>query len=192
MNKPEKNPDGSAGVNGAKVAEEQNLEKIRDILFGSPMKDFEKKLNQLEGRLEEESSTLRGEFERRFDTLESYVKDEVRSLVSRFKAEQGERIESVEKLVSEIRNLTKAFETKAGELEEQVEKAQQDLREKILDQSKTLEEEIRTRHDNVSTAIKKSFQELNAGKISRSALADIFKELALRLSDESAMKLDSE
>ena len=58
----------------AQVAEQHegtNVEKIRDILFGSQMRDYEKRFQRLEERLTKDAEALREELKKRFDGLET-------------------------------------------------------------------------------------------------------------------------
>ena len=61
---------------------------------------------------------------------------------------------------------------------------ERDLRSQLLQQSKDLGEQLRARHDEISTLLEKRFQELRHGKTDRAALATLFTEVALRLNDQ--------
>src|SRR4051812_14459636 len=66
-----KQADGTPSLNEA-----NNIDKIRDILFGVQMRDYEKRFSRLEERLLKESADLRDETRKRFDSLENFVKSE--------------------------------------------------------------------------------------------------------------------
>src|SRR5262245_5515000 len=68
-----------------------NVDKIRDILFGSQMRDYEIRFARLEETVVKETSELRDSSRRRFDQLEQYIKREFETLESRLKAEREER-----------------------------------------------------------------------------------------------------
>src|SRR6185295_6529950 len=70
---------------GGDLAGGGNVDKIRDILFGTQMRDYEKRFVRLEERLLKESADLREDVKRRFDSLEIYVKKELESLTDRLK-----------------------------------------------------------------------------------------------------------
>jgi hypothetical protein len=70
-------------------------------------------------------------------------------------------------------------------LDEQTTRSQRELRQQILDQSKALTEEIRTRIRESATALSKEIKELRAEKTDRTALAGLFTEAAMRLTNES-------
>ena len=172
-------PSGAAAAGGA------NLEKIRDILFGAQVDDFEKKFARLEQRLLKETSDSRAETKKRFDSLESFIRKEVESLADRLKGEQEERSDAGKEISRELRETAKALEKKLASLDEQTTRSQRELRQQILDQSKALTEEIRTRIRESATALSKELKELRAEKTDRTALAGLFTDAAMRLTNES-------
>ncbi len=68
---------------GAQQSEAGNVDKIREILFGGNMRDYDKRFSRLEERLAKESSDLRSETKRLFDSLETFVKKEFEALSNR-------------------------------------------------------------------------------------------------------------
>src|SRR5271167_4661264 len=115
-------------VANGEVREGANVDKIRDILFGSQMRDYEKRFVRLEERLAKASEALRDDLKKRCDSLESFVQQEVEALGQRLKAEKTERADSLKELTRETRDAGKAHENKLSHLEEQLSSAQGDLR----------------------------------------------------------------
>src|SRR5215470_17649691 len=62
--------------NGGKEQEGANVDKIRDILFGSQMRDYEKRFARLEENVNKAVDSLREDVAKRFDTLSGYVQQE--------------------------------------------------------------------------------------------------------------------
>ena len=184
---PRKNPagreDGKGGNGSAEAiaAGGGNLEKIREILFGAQVSDFEKRFVRLEERLLKETSDARAETKKRFDAMEAFIKKEIESLADRLKTEQGERADASKELSRELRDTAKNLEKKLAQQDEQAMKGQRELRQQILDQSKSLTDEIRTRIRETSTALTRELQELRAAKTDRAALAGLFTDAAVRL-----------
>lgn len=161
-----------------------NVDKIRDILFGSQMRDYDKRFGRFEERLLKETAELREEIKRRFASLETYVKNEVDALTARQKAEKAERLEALKELAKELQDSTKAWERKAAQIEEAAAKAQRDLRQQILEESKRLAAEINEKHTDVARRLDKETAELRGSLTDRLALADLFTEVGLRLQNE--------
>ena len=183
MKSGEPGDDAAAQTVGEKMAG-GNLDKIRDILFGSQARDYERKFATLEERLLKESVELRNDLKRRFDALELYIKKEVEAVTDRIKSEQAERAEAVKDLSREVKDLAKVVDKKTGQLEEQAAKAQREIRQQILDQSKNLSEEIQEHHQQLSAALDQAVQQLRTEKTDRAALATLFMEASMRLNNE--------
>jgi hypothetical protein len=71
-----------------------------------------------------------------------------------------------------------------SQLEEQMTKNHRDLRQQLLEQSKTLSEEVRTVSERLSSALDRAVMELGSEKVARSSLGALFSEMAMRLNDE--------
>lgn len=161
-----------------------NIDKIRDILFGVQMRDYEKRFARLEERLVKESSDLRDETRKRFDALELYIKQEFESLTERLTVEQNTRGEAVEALSQGVKDTARSFEKRTAQMDEQSSKSQRELRQQILDQSKSLNDEIRQKYEELTAALQREAADLRKDKTDRSALAAMFTEVAMRLNND--------
>ena len=166
------------------LREGANVDKIRDILFGSNMREYEKRFARLEERLTKSSDALRDDLKKRFDTLESYVREEMEANNQRLKAEKAERNEGLKELTRETRDSSKSLEKKLSQFEEQLSSAQADLRSRILDQSKSLSNQIQKTKDDLESALEREAETLRTDKTDRAQLADLFTELSMRLKGE--------
>jgi predicted component of type VI protein secretion system len=182
MSKPSPNP--ASAIEAELGGADGNVNKIRDILFGSQMRDYERKFTQLEERLMKESADLREDVKRRFASLEAFIKGEVEALDGAQKAEKNERAEEVKELAAESKETAKRLEKRIAQLDEDNSKSQRSLRQLVLDESKRLAEEIGVKHTDVSANIAKELQELRGILTDRHALSDLFAELSLRLKNE--------
>ena len=181
-----KTPEVKAGNGGteALAAGGGNLEKIREILFGAQVHDFEKRFTRLEEKLLKETADSRTETKKRFDAMEAFIRKEIESLVDRIKAEQGERADALKEISREVRDTAKNLEKKLVQLDEQTTKGQRELRQQILDQSKSLSDEIRNRVKESAAVLSRELRELRSEKTDRAALAGLFTEAAMRLSGD--------
>ena len=71
-----------------------NVDKIRDILFGTQMRDYEARFARLEETLVKETVEIRETNRRRFEQMEGFIKRELESLQTRLKSERDERLDS--------------------------------------------------------------------------------------------------
>ena len=174
------------------VEEGASIEQIRDILFGAQIRDFEKRFARVEQRLIKEVTSLKDESRKRFDSLESYIGKEVESLSDRLKAEQDKRTESVKELSGQLKDTNKLLEKRAGKLDDQLGKSSRELRQQILEQYKSLSDDIRQKHEETSVMLEQLAQELRAEKVDFATLSELFAEIAVRLNDNLASKLKQE
>ena len=179
------------GKGGVQPAETGNIDKIREILFGGQMRDYERRFSRLEERLIKESADLRDDTRRRFDALESFFKHELEVLGERLQSEQRTRDESIQDLSRALRDTGQALERKLAQSEEQTTRNQRDLRQQILDQSKSLSEEIRQKSDELIALVEREVAVLGTDKTDRASLAALFNEVALRLNNEFKIPGDS-
>ena len=191
-----------------------NIEKVRDILFGAQMRDYEKRFTRMEERVAKEVSNLREEARKRSDSIESYTKGEIESLSDRLvaeqnartesikreteilgdrlKSEQDERVASVKDLSRELKEADRLLEKRLTQLDEQLNKFSRDLRQQLLDQFKELSEMMRIKVEDTMAALEKVARELRTDKVDRAKLSELLMGMALHLTDESALRLNIE
>ncbi len=172
---------GAEGEGGERAG---NVDKIRDILFGSQMRDYDRRFARFEERLLKETADLREDVKRRFESLEGFVRAEVEALTDRLQKEQGERTESDKELTRELREGQRAWEKNAGQIEEQAAKTQRELRQQLLEEARRLGEQIEQKAKDWSATLERETTELGGRMQDRFALADMLTELGLRLRDE--------
>lgn len=161
-----------------------NLDKVRDLLFGGQMRDYDRKFARLEERLVKETSELREEVKKRLGALESYMKSEVESLSDRLKAELDSRSASVKDLARELRETAQQFEQKTSQLDDLVARTQRELRQQLHAQTQDLAEDIRQRVEDVLARVAREAHDLRTEKADRGALAALLTEMAMRLTGE--------
>jgi gas vesicle protein len=164
-----------------------NLDKIREILFGSQMRGYESRFRQLEELIERSSNEIRETTRRRVEDLERFFQSEINALEGRLRNEREERLAGHNLAGEELRKLGETIQTRLTELQEQALQSSRDLRREILDQSKRLDDEIQSARENLSVALERKVQELRHAKTDRSALAAMLNDLAMRLNGEFAI-----
>jgi hypothetical protein len=161
-----------------------SIDKVRDILFGSQVREFERRFVRLDERVAKEISDLKDDIKSRLDALELYARTEVESLADQIKAEHADRVDSSAGLSRELNETAKSLERRTLTLDEQLSKGQRELRQQMLDQDQRLSAEIRKRADELLAALAREAQELRSDKADRATLASLLTEMALRLTNE--------
>lgn len=170
-----------------------NIDKVRDILFGGQMRDYERRFARLEERLLQETSDLREEVRRRLGALEQFVKQETESLTDRIRAEHDARSDATKDLAEDARNTAKAFEKRTGQIDDTISRVQRELRQQLLDLHQNLSDDTRQKIDDVVARLNRASTELRNDKTDRATLASLLTEMALRLTNELSIPgLDKE
>ena len=104
------------------IDESGNVDRIRNILFGSQMRDYDGRFQKLEERLAREASELRSELQRQLQALEAFMKGEAESMANRVKGEQSERAQAIQQLAREMGETVRGIELKISNLDGQAAK----------------------------------------------------------------------
>jgi hypothetical protein len=172
---------GKAGPEDAGVG---NIDKVRDILFGGQMRDYERRFAKLEERLARDTAEMKDEVKKRLAALTEFVKNEAETLAGRIKTEHDERIDAAKELSRELREASKAVDKKTGQLDDQITRAQRELRQQLLDLNKQLTDEIGRKGDEVLARLAQESHELRTDKADRATIAALLQEVALRLTND--------
>jgi uncharacterized phage infection (PIP) family protein YhgE len=166
------------------AGERDSVDRIRDILFGAQVRQYDQRFHGVEEMIKKEVVNLREDTRKTNERLELYAKKGLESLIAQVKAEQKERSECIDDLSRKLDNLNKALDKKTTRLEETTNAGRLDLQEQILQQSKSLMQEIRQMHSELTSALRKATDELRREKADRLALGNLFNEIGLRLKEE--------
>jgi hypothetical protein len=162
-----------------------SVEKIREILFGSQIKNYEARFARLEEALARETSEIKDTMRRRLDSLEAFFKSETESLAARLKSERDEREETLNNISRELKTSAAQLSKKILDLDNRLAQDRSASRQELMAESRKLLDEIRQRNESLSALLENRVQELRHAKTDRSALAALFVELAVRLKDEN-------
>jgi hypothetical protein len=161
-----------------------SIDKIRDIIFGTHMRDYEQRFARLEETLRKESSDIRDATRRHLEALEAFVHKELNALEGRLNIERDERAESNARLSADLAMHSSSLFKKIGEVENQEAQAKREIRNDLLQQSKELTDAIRNKGEELVALLERRSQELQHAKTDRAALASLFSEVSLRLTDQ--------
>jgi hypothetical protein len=162
-----------------------SLDKIRDILFGTQVREYDKRFSRLEERLLKECTELREDTKKRMDALEVYIRQEVESIAEVVKKLQVDRDEALKELAQENKHQVELLEKKLFDLDEQTNKLARDLRQQILEQSKNTNDDIGKKYAEILATVERETQEIRRDKTNRITLSALFAELAIRLRSET-------
>ena len=187
---------GARGPNGAAHGGEPgnaaSIDKVRDILFGGQVREFDRRFSRLEERLLKETNDLKEHLKARLDALEKFTKKETESLAAKIKSEHDDRAEAHSTIARELKDTAKSLEKRTSALDDHQTKSQRELRQQILDQGQRLSEELRKRVDDVLARVASEAKQLRSDKADRATVAALLTEMALRLTGDELPGEDAE
>lgn len=170
--------------------EYNELDKVRNILFGAQSRDLEQRLARMEQYFGQELESVRSTFEKRLGTLETYIKTEdveFNKRLNEFKKEHGhclaEQNIKIQELETSHQHALKSITTQAS-------KTEQELRSMVIDLSKTMSTALEEKAENLTEMMRKADEELRLLKTDRFDLADLFEEFSVRLRNNTERPVD--
>lgn len=167
------------------VSPSENVDRIRDILFGTQMREYGQRFAQLEERLLRETGDLKTELRRRLDSLEAYTRQEVETLSKRLTTERNERVETIDRLSRDSTDSDRALDRRISQSDEQVSNEMRELRQLLLDRQRALSDEMTQCLSKLELLQNRRLEELRGNAVDRVALASLLGEVALRIQGES-------
>ncbi len=178
----------AAEANGAFEADAGNVDKIRDILFGSQMRDYERRFATLEERLLRESAALREDLGSRLGATEQFMRAELESLGANLRNEERERLAGLRSAMDAISTLNHDLSERLSNLAEQSAQQQRELRAQMQEQQRQLSDDAQRKHSELNDALRREAYDLRDAKADRHALAAMFVEFAHRLSGDNGSR----
>lgn len=168
-------------VEDAVQATQESLDKVRDILFGSQMRDQDRRFVQIEEKVAAELAAFREETRKGIRSVEEFVTAELSALASRLTAESSQRHDALRQLSDECRAGAQAIDKRVNEFDQQHAAAEAEVRRQLHDSSGALREELKTARSELHSLVEKLVSELRGAKTDRAALAGLFTEMAGKL-----------
>ncbi len=174
----------------------KDLERIREILYGSEKRDASRRLEAMEQRLESFATRMDTEIQRRMEAFEEQIKEEVRAIAGEMSAEQRRRAETVESTLREFQSAIEQMEQKVEAMLARAATNERDLRDLVGLQVQSLTELMRLNHDELTATFDRTARELRSESVDwpglASALREVAKQVSTRRSTQDVQAHDSE
>lgn len=175
-----------AGLGGGEAT--AGVEKIRELLFGNQMNDYDRRFATLEDRFQQSIRDVESEGNRSLAGLESTIKKQLESAVNQLKEEKDLRADADKELERSLREQTQGLDKRLGQLSDQLAKLEREFTDRLGHETQSLREEIKRRNDDTRGTIERMFAELSNVKTDRNLLAGLFVEIAKCLNQDIAPK----
>ncbi|MBM3740225.1 MAG: hypothetical protein FJW39_31110 [Acidobacteria bacterium] len=158
-----------------------NVDKIRDIIFGGQMREYEARFDRLEELVRRELSEIRESTRKRIDTLEAAIRRELEALATADRTEREQRTETLSKLTQDLRDQGESLTRKLNDTDTRHTDAERGIRNDMSVQNAQAGDELERRAQDLAASLDRRFRELNHSKTDRAALAAMLTEVAMRL-----------
>lgn len=177
-----------------------NIEQIRELLFGAQMKQLSSRLDSLETALKEYKeeaekrlAVLKLETERNLQKLQESLSTEfqtsMRALSEELKAMKEKDIQDKNVIDQQIESITKRLSSNVANLDEAIDKQTRALRDDVLSSHKKLQGDLIQMKKQLVDSFEKRLANLGANKVSREDIADMFFEIVLKLKGTEQLQL---
>jgi vacuolar-type H+-ATPase subunit I/STV1 len=164
------------------------VDKIRDLLFGNQMQDYDRRFSKLEERFLQRFKDVESETARNLSAFESNGKKQVESLASQLRDEKDLRAEADKEIERTVREHNQTIEKRLRTMSDQLSQLERDFADRLSQEAQLLREEIKRRSEDTQHTIEKMFAELSNVKTDRNLLAGLFVEVAKCLNQEVGPK----
>ncbi len=189
------------------------MEQVRELLFGTQLKDMETRFQRREERFTREVADARDSMKQRLDSLENFMKSETASLLSRLKeeksaleasikdeqreraesfaTEQRERAESFARLAKDLDALSEGVDRKCARLTDSLDSLDRELRNLLLAESGGLSNKIEEKYREALSVISKTAAQIRQDMVYRSNMSSMLTEMAVKLGGQWTLELES-
>ncbi|WP_313920038.1 hypothetical protein [Tahibacter sp.] len=160
---------------------DRNVDQIRDILFGGQMRDYERRFQELNQRIEADFEGLRQDQERRFAQLDKRLDEQVEKIGRALRQEVSDRAAATDDLET---RLLQSARTQRSELTAAIDALNHELssgEERLRAALAELDAALKEQAGRLTQSLTRSRDELRGEKVGRDDLAALLTEVALRL-----------
>lgn len=185
-----KNPIVPATVEVAPLvnSEAENVDTIRDILFGSQMREFDRKFNQLEKNIASDIEAMRKENSNQMNSLQSFIESEISILSSRISGSEQSQIDELDKLDSTIHKHLEKIESKISTTNTTLDKLSHESSQKFLKQSQDFTTNLSEQMKDARERMDGHRDELSSAKVDRAFLSELLNGVAMQINSDEATK----
>src|SRR5262245_49206777 len=173
---------------GTLFADAVSVDKIRDILFGNQMQDYDHRFVQIDEHFQQKLRDLESETTRHLSNVETSLKQQIDSVANTIVQKKNLRSDTDKELERNLRDHAQSLEKRIKQLSDQLNRFERDFIERITQKTQALREELKRRNEDTRATVERMFAELSGVKTDRNLLAGLFVEIAKCLNQDVAPK----
>ena len=158
-----------------------NIDQIREILFGSQLRDYSNRLEQVETNLMVLQRELRDRTEEIKQVFSTEVQAALEGMEKKLKNISVKDEEDKIEIRENIDRLSKRLSSNVANLDEAIDQQTTSLRNDLLASREKLQEDLLTLRAQLFEDLEKHLSKLTQSKVAREDMAEMFFEFGLRL-----------
>jgi DNA anti-recombination protein RmuC len=161
-----------------------NVDQIREIIFGGVMRDYDSRFKELTDDFEASTKSLRSDYEARLEALTKQFQRESEKAAERLKDEAAKREKGLRGLANDLSESDEEHRSAAAQLQTRLDDEADSIRHDAEQLRKQLLDRIGEEADSLKQRIQSLTTGLDERKVGRDELAGLLQEVALRLKGE--------
>ena len=157
------------------------IDKVRDILFGKYVADFEHRFAELESRLEADVETLKQRLIEKIESMDDAVNQSITNLDKQLASEKKARDSELSELQNMLGDAETALKHSINVMEDQANQDMSGIRASMEEGQQNLIDQMAAAQKEMTSMIDGQKQQLENDKVGRQSLALMLDEVALRL-----------
>jgi archaellum component FlaC len=178
----------AAEAMAAGPADAPGVDKIRELLFGNQMQDYDRRFAVMEERFAQKLRDLEAESSRSLMSLETSLKKQLESMTAQFRGDKDVLAEADKALERGLRENIQSLEKRASQSADHLGRIEREFMERLERSSQELRDEMRRRSEDLHATLERMFGELSNVKTDRNLLAGLFVEIARCLNQDAPPK----
>jgi len=170
--------------NAPSTGDAPGVDKIRELLFGNQMQDYDKRFSLLQDRFLQKIREMEAESARSLQTMESSIKKQLESIAGQVRHEQDLRADADKELGRVLREQMDTLEKQLGKISDKLATLDREFTDRVGHEIQDVRDDIRRRNDDTRATIEGMFAELSNVKTDRNLLAGLFVEVARCLNQD--------
>jgi len=160
---------------------EQNVDKIREIIFGGQMRDYDQRFEELEAHIKQTQDRLSERLARKIENMEAFMRQEFDNVSARIDKEQSKRQEQDETDQAHLTEMERSIENRFADLDQQLRTESSAIGSTLEEQRAELVDLVKQTHEQLATLLDGNSRELTEKNVAREELAAMLAEVAKRL-----------
>ena len=162
-------------------ASDNKMDQIRELMFGGVVRDFDRRIKELNALMESELARVAADYERRIAGLEARLDPQIEKLGAQLRQESAARTSALDDIDVRFGQAQRTQRSEINAVLQQHEDNAAASEARARDALAQLDERTQAALQAVREALSSARSELGGQKLAREDLADLMAEVSLRL-----------